>query len=537
MCLSRVIIFLNDWIQSLLISSEKKFKVGPDKTQFQVLGTCLDFRCWEIFKFCLEVSLEQHVPLSISRNLLKAIYCIARNALSQLDDSSLHAKESFFIGEGFEVYDTFLNCVSLVFSSHNGLSNENLDLWISTVGAVLELVHKVYTDNIAGGNAAKFVLQFSCLVLEPFIKFLKVHPCRKNGFHDFVVRLLELLLYLLGVLNLQVDQNNSGWTRNLLKLVEEVLSHALFHPAHIDGFLSLPGKENPRTEYNGQLEEPKMVVKSYHRHLFDELEKIVAAKKVMPLSGIGELFRLLVVQVKKHKGMVVSLSEGTEIPGKTVGFINSEDYFSGDVSIMFSGNNNVISEDSYLSSSFSSETRKSLFNFFVWIMEPFLFQIKGYLQTKMEVGPALLDIYGTLISINKLLAAFMHEKVYVGVQDTNEGHCLNFLKVAYNRIMSFSVEINQMWLSMVDADKRMHVDTFNLIGEELIAALGYFLELDYKVIGNDLVSSWLMMLSFSAIGISSIQTLDQSSLSSKMVDVGCRLINIYSELRQVSAIL
>ncbi|CBI37935.3 unnamed protein product, partial [Vitis vinifera] len=482
--LSRVIIFLNDWIQSLLISSEKKSKVDLDKTQFQVVGTCLDFRCWEIFKFCLEESLERHVPLNISRNLLKAIHCIARNALSQLNDASLHAKESFFIVEGFELYGTVLSCVSLVFSSHNGLSNENLDLWISTVDAVLELVHKIYTDNIAGGNAGKFVLQFSCLVLEPFSKFLRVHPCRKNGFHDFVDKLLELLLHLLGVLNLQADGNNPGWTRDLLKLVEEVLSHGLFHPAHIDGFLSLHGKEKHGKEYDGQSEEPKMVVKSYHRHLFDKLEKIVAAKKVLPLSGIGELFHLLVVQVKKQKGALV-LSEGTKIVGKT-------------------------------------------------IMEPLLFQIKGYLQTKLEVGPALLDVHCTLKSTNKLLASFMHEKVYVQTEDTHEGACLNFLKVVYDRIMSFSVEINQMWLSTVDADKGIHVDTLNLIGKELIAALGYFLEIDYEVIGNDLVSLWLMMLSFLAIGLSSMDMSDQSSLSSKMVDVGCQLINLYSELRQVN---
>ncbi|KAL6346517.1 hypothetical protein AAG906_000135 [Vitis piasezkii] len=518
--LSRVIIFLNDWIQSLLISSEKKSKVDLDKTQFRVVGTCLDFRCWEIFKFCLEESLERHVPLNISRNLLKAIHCIARNALSQLNDASLHAKESFFIVEGFELYGTVLSCVSLVFSSHNGLSNENLDLWISTVDAVLELVHKIYTDNIASGNAGKF-------------QVLRVHPCRKNGFHDFVDKLLELLLHLLGVLNLQADGNNPGWTRDLLKLVEEVLSHGLFHPAHIDGFLSLHGKEKHGKEYDGQSEEPKMVVKSYHRHLFDKLEKIVAAKKVLPLSGIGELFRLLVVQVKKQKGALV-LSEGTKIVGKTVGFIHSEDYFSGHMSMMFAGNHSVLSENSYLSSSLNSETRKSLFDFFVQIMEPLLFQIKGYLQTKLEVGPALLDVHCTLKSTNKLLASFMHEKVYVRTEDTHEGACLNFLKVVYDRIMSFSVEINQMWLSTVDADKGIHVDTLNLIGKELIAALGYFLEIDYEVIGNDLVSLWLMMLSFLAIGLSSIDMSDQSSLSSKMVDVGCQLINLYSELRQVN---
>ena len=531
-----MVIFLNDWIQSLLISSEKKSKVDLDETQSRDSGTCLDFRCWEIFKFCLEESVQWHVPLNISRNLLKSIYCIARNALSLLNDEHFPAMESSFTGEGFELYDIVLNCVSLLFSSHNGLSNENLDLWISSVDAVLELVRKIYTDNIAGGNAGKFVLQFSCLVLDPFNKFLRVHPCRKNGFRDFVDKLLELLLHLLGVLNLQADGNNSGWAKNLLRLVEEVLSHGLFHPAHFDGFLTLHAKEKHGKEYDGQSSEPKMFVKSYHRHLFDKLEKIVAAKKVLPLSGIGELFRLLVVQVKKQKG-ALAFSEGTKIVGKTVGFVHSEDYFSGHMSMMLAGNCSALSENSYLSSSLNSETRKSLFDFFVQILEPLLFQIKGFLQTKLEVGPALLDVHCTIKSTNKLLASFMHEKVYVRMEDTNEGACLNFLKVVYDRIMVFSVNICQMWLSAIDADKGIYADTLNLIGKELIAALGYFLEIDYEVIGNDLVSLWLMMLSFSAIGLSSIDTCTQSSISSKMVDVGCQLINLYSELRQVSEIL
>lgn len=534
--LSRVIIFLNDWIQSLLISSVKKNKVDLDETQFPDFGTCLDFRCWEIFKFCLEESLERHVPLCITRNLLKAIHCIARNALSQLDDASFHATESFFTGEGFELYGIVLNCVSLVFSSHSGFSNENLDLWISTVDAVLELVCKIYTVNIAGGNAGKFALQFSCLVLEPFSKFLRVHPCRKNGFRDFVDKLLELLLQLLGDLNLQADGNYPGWTRNLLKLVEEVLCYGLFHPAHIDGFLSLHAAEKHGKEYDVQSLEPKMVVKSYHRHLFDKVEKIVAAKNVLPLSGIGDLFHLFVVQVKKQKGALV-FSEGTKIVGKTVGFVHSEDFFSGHMSMMLAGSHSILSENSYLSSNLNSETRKSLFDFFVHILEPLLFQIKGYLQTELEVGPALLDVHCTIQSSNKLLASFMHEKVYIQTEDTHEGDCVNFLKVVYEGIMSFSVKINQMWLSAVDADKRIYAETVYSIGKELIAALGFFLQIDYEVIGNDLVSLWLMMLSFSAIGLPSIDTCPQSSLSSKMVDVGCQLINLYSELRKVSEIL
>jgi len=59
--LSRLIVFLNDWIQSLMISSEKKMRGDRQKPQAEVVEACLDFRCWEIFLFCLEESFKFEV--------------------------------------------------------------------------------------------------------------------------------------------------------------------------------------------------------------------------------------------------------------------------------------------------------------------------------------------------------------------------------------------------------------------------------------------------------------------------------------------
>ncbi|KAJ0077610.1 hypothetical protein Patl1_36110 [Pistacia atlantica] len=241
---SRLIVFLSDWVQSLLISTEKKGKVDGGKNQSGVIETCLDIRCWVIFKFCLEESLKWHVSLSIARNLLRAIGCIARNALSLVNENSSGFKESFSVGGGYELYSVVLDCLSLVFSWEDA-----------------------------------FVLQFSCLVLEPFAKFLRTHPTRKNGFRDFVDKLLESLLHLLGMLKFQSDANISDQTRNLLTLVEEVLSNGLFHPTHIDGFLGLRATEKYLASHERKSGDSKTAVKSYHRHIFDKLESIMTAKE------------------------------------------------------------------------------------------------------------------------------------------------------------------------------------------------------------------------------------------------------------------
>ncbi|KAK3028645.1 hypothetical protein RJ639_037825 [Escallonia herrerae] len=298
--ISRVIVFLNNWVQSLLISSEKEIRAEGLSGNAR---SCLDYKCWEIFKFCLVESLKWHVSLSFSRDFLRVINCIARDILSELTAASAHPEARNLGGEKLELYTTVLNCISVVFSCHEGISNENLDLWVLTVESVLELVQKVVVDKLIGDKAGIFAMQFSCAVLEPFTKFLRVHPARKDGFRGFISKLLEPLMQLMDLLRLY--GSNPGWTRNFLKLVEDVLSLGLFHSVHIDGFTSLQSIKKYKTSDEGKVKDFNMVVKSYHRHLFDKLEKIMAGKNALSLGGVGELFRLYVDCVKEHKGVLV----------------------------------------------------------------------------------------------------------------------------------------------------------------------------------------------------------------------------------------
>ncbi|XP_031260000.1 uncharacterized protein LOC116118175 [Pistacia vera] len=528
---SRLIVFLSDWVQSLLISTEKKGKVDGGKNQSGVIETCLDFRCWVIFKFCLEESLKWHVSLSISRNLLRAIGCIARNALSLVNENSSGFKESFSVGGGYELYSVVLDCLSLVFSWEGGLLNENLDLWISTVDPILQLVLKIHSQKSDGGYADAFVLQFSCLVLEPFAKFLRTHPTRKNGFRDFVDKLLESLLHLLGMLKFQSDANISDQTRNLLILLEEVLSNGLFHPTHIDGFLGLRATEKYLASHERKSGDSKTAVKSYHRHLFDKLESIMTAKNVSVLSGIGQLFHLLVDRVSKQKGVSV-FSESAKSVGKNGASMQLEKNVLGHVSVDSFGSSSALPDKSYSASNLNAETRKSLFEFFIQIMEPLLFEMNGYVQAKLVPGLALLDVCCTLKSINSLLSSFAHEKVYLRTEDISEGACFNFLTKVHGAVMSFAAS-----LSNCDIAHGTQKEMFSSLARELLVSVGYLLDIEYQVIGNDLESLWLMMLSYLAIGLSSVDAPDQCLLTTPILDLGCQLINLYGELRQVNNVV
>ncbi|WCJ39554.1 hypothetical protein M5689_020535 [Euphorbia peplus] len=510
---SRLVGFLNDWVQSLLFSTDKKIR-----SESGLIEGYLDYRCWFIFKFCLEEALRLRVLLSLSKDLLRAFGFSARNALLTVSETSLNSKCFDFSGDEFKLYSVVLDCVSLVFLSHGGLSNENLDLWISTVSAVLKLVTTIFDEKLEGGNAGSFALRFCCLILEPFAKFLRVHPARKNGFRDFVDKLAEPLLYLLGALHLHSDGSNTYSTGNLLTFVQEVLSQGLFHSVHIDGFLSLQSVEKYSPSNDGKLKDFKTVIKSYHRHFFDKVERVVTSKKEFELIGLGELFHLLVDKVRNQR--TVSMGERSE-GSKHLSFGSSE-------------SNVAPSQNSYGSSHLTAEKRKSLFDFFVQIMEPLLHEMDGYCQSKLELGPPLLDAHCTVKSINHLLASLLREKLYLKTEDFSEGACLSFLKKVCNTVFSFSAYLYS--LPTHETDGQMQEIIISL-AKELLVAVHFFLDIEYDILENDSSSLWHMVLSFLAFGHSLKDAPSQCLLTSQAIGLGCQLVKLYSEIRKAERII
>nr|KYP39671.1 hypothetical protein KK1_039030 [Cajanus cajan] len=462
--LARLLCYLNDWILTLLFPPNGKENWGNAKTpQLEGVEAYMDVRCWEIFKFCLEKSLKFRVSMNMSRNLLQTIQFIARDALSLLEESSVSSGELYISDERYKLYDTALDCVSLVFSSHGG------DLDGSKVGA--------------------FALRFLCLVLQPFSKFLMVHSARK-GFQNFVDKLLEPLLQLSGELHLRVSGSNPIWTQRLIKEVEAVLSHGLFQLGHIDVFLSLHGSET---------------IKSYPRHLFDALNKIIVRKNAMAMGSLGLLFHLYVNSARKFKEAPVL--EGSKTMEKMV------------------VSRQPAPEEQRSSNNTSADIQNSLFNFFVLIMEPLLLKINAYIQVEVDAKSLLLDLRGLLKSIGNLLASFMQDKVYVRTEDTSGGACLNFLKKIFNTLITGSTSV--FYLSNYDTTNKMEI--LSLSANEILVAMGYLLEIEYEVIGEDLVNLWLLILACSTINCN----FDRCSLSSTIHALGCQIINLYCQLRQV----
>ncbi|CAM8923294.1 unnamed protein product [Rhodiola kirilowii] len=499
---SRLFMFLNDWIQSVLIP---KGNGGRDDGGS---GMSMDIRCWGVFKFCLEEASRRHLSLSFSRNLLRAVVCALENALGLLDKISSSMEVVMVSGQEFEVHNVVLDCISQVFSMHSGGLSDNLDMWLSAVYAVLQLANKVFSESRFPQEPCDFSMKFCCLMLDYFSKYLKIHPCRKNGFQDFVDKLLEPLLHMFGLLHTGDD------AEKLSKVVGEVLSQGLFHNVHIDGFLNFKSIEESVASSDVKPKEQKMNFKSYHRHLFGKMEKIIGEKKVTLFCGIGELFHLLIKRVKIQRG-ASSVPKDAHLSANNIDI--ERDGFSDDGSSSIS----------------STEIRKSLFDIFAQTMEPLMRELSNYLESEFEVGPVLLDICAVLKCVNSIVNVLMQEKVYSRTEDTSEGACFDYLKKVHDVVMVFSTKVTHLWFLAYRNVVWNH--TIILISEELILVVGHLLEIDYKVTGDDLVKLWAMMFSFFSFG--STGKTDSLSLRSRALAFGCQLLNLYCELRQVNSVI
>ncbi|KAL8140774.1 hypothetical protein V2J09_006795 [Rumex salicifolius] len=513
--LSRLVVRLSSWIQSLLISSEDKIRSRDKLLQFEGSKLCLDCRCWEILKYCLQESAKLGIPLSLSGNLLRVISFAFRNALNFLNDMSLHPKDYLEL-EGFKLYRNVYDCIRSMFSLHNGALKGSMDSWMAAVGSVLDLVTNIFAKKMESTEGGIFFIDLSCSVLEPFSKFLRVQRWRKNAFRDFVDNLLQPLFHLLGLLH---DQSSIKNTPNLSNLIEEIISCGLFHPSHMDEFLKLQGLGKYTSSSGEGLREFKIEIRSYQRHLFEKLQDIVSQKKEWELSGTGELFQLFVKQVKNQKRELT-----------VEGFKHMEGNSTNHMSLEPLLRTGVASEYNNLNSS----TRKSTFDFLVQIMEPLLLEIKIYTQSDKGIDTSLLNARSILRSLNLMLYGVICEKIHVRTEDISEGACINFFKVIYDLIISFSAKVIGLLLSPCNSNEMEQKGILTIIAEELVVAVGYILEIEHKVIEEGLIDLWLMVLAFLAAGQCFNKRSEVCPLISRTIVLSCQVVNLFKELREAS---
>ncbi|KAJ0967599.1 hypothetical protein J5N97_024516 [Dioscorea zingiberensis] len=476
--ISRLVSFLSDWIQSVLISDQ-------NKRTSELFDPCLDFRCWALLRFCVDNS-----SVGVSPNLLRAVERFARHALN---DNA---------GHSVQLLDQASECLAVILASDlRVFYNSGVDLWVSCAVEIVSLLRRIFSSDDQGACSSTVLLKMSRLLLEHFSSFLRFHPNPKNVFRVFVDRLLEPLLEFLVLLHLRSDTGRSGDVGSLLKMVEEVLSNGLFHPAHISGFSSLRS-----SSVQQEVRESKGINESYHRHFFRRLEKIIAEKKAMALSGFGYLLRMFVSRVKAQKVASVSFKHDEALRKGT-----------------------KTSDEAHT-------TSKPLFEMFVQFMEPLLFECKRFADTEFSGQLSeiqLVEAHGMLKSVNETLASFIQERIYVRTEDTSEGTHCSFLTDVCGNIFSISDRILMIWISVVQINAGVDVKILHLIAKEVLVALRYMLEIEYKAVGDDLARLWLVVLSYSTLSVTLADRKPFALLNSEILNLGCQVINVYSELRQV----
>ncbi|KAL6867319.1 hypothetical protein ACP4OV_015343 [Aristida adscensionis] len=477
--LSRLVAFIGTWVQSILNLPENSKKMP------QPFDPALDSRCWVVLRVCI----EKKPSISISLNLLKSLTRVARHGLSRVDSDAPCGDN-----ESFELFDGVLDCMILLFSSNaRAFFNAGVDLWVSCTTEIVNLAQKVSANE---KNCCPVLRKLANCLLGQFSSFLRFYANPKNIFHAFVDKILEPLLELLVLLNSQANKHKQ--TGTMLKIVEDVLSNGLFHPQHLSGYFGLKNLS--------KISAAKDVKASYHRHLFGRLKNIKAENKSVLLAGFGYLLQLFVSRVRSQRttlaqsGTALRLQksgEGSEEPQQHTG---------------------------------------SLFEVFMQFMEPLMLECKLCSQKEFySLGVTMLvEVHCMLKSINIMLTTLIEEKIYVPTEDTSEGSYFNFLQDMYTVLISMSEKMYKFWVSAVHLEDVSIKKIVPLIFAEIIAAICHLLEIEYKVLGDDLVKLWLMIFALSAVNASSKDIKPCFLLTSKISDLSSQIISTFSELRQVS---
>ncbi|KAF0914214.1 hypothetical protein E2562_027792 [Oryza meyeriana var. granulata] len=477
--LLRVVSFIGNWVQSILVLPENSKKTS------EAFDPVLDHRCWAVLRVCI----EKKPSISISPNLLKSLGRVARNGLSRVDNSALYDDT-----ESFELFEQVLGCLSSFFSINTRtFFNAGVDLWASCVIEVISLAQKVSTNE---RNGCTVLWNLGNCLFEQFSSFLRFYANPKNIFRTFVDRILDPLLELLVLLNSQANSLKHKQEGTMLKVLEEILSNGLFHPQHLSGYFGLKNLNKSSTA--------KDVTGSYHRHLFERFKTIKTENKSVMLAGFGYLLQLFVSRSGNQR---VPLAPRATILQKSI---------EG-------------SEEPH-------HQRESLFEVFMQFMEPLVLECKLYLEKDFSLlgVTKLAEVHCMLKSINKVLTTVIEEKIYVPTEDTPEGSYFEFLQDIYRVLVSMAEKMYDFWVSAAHLEDASIKKMLPLMFAEIVDAVGHFLDIEYKVIGRDLVKLWLMIFALSATNASSKDIKPCFLLASKISGLSSQVICTFSELRQVS---
>lgn len=383
----------------------------------------------------------------------------------------------------FFLIESAAECAELILSSNTrAFYNASMDVWKP---CIIEI-----GNSIRNHPENDSVTRLSCVLLEHFGNHLRFHKDPSGTFSKFVGGLLEPLLELLVLLHIRNKNRKCQQVGILVRLVEDILLNGVFHPANISGYFNLKKVSAGK----GMLPMPKGF-----KDFRTKLGIIITEKKATTLLGFGYLFRLFVKSNKSQRG-----------------------------SQILTQRNESISTD--------KESNKPIFDVFIQFMQPLLLECNKYSRTNfaergVNAEDKLLETICLLQSLNETLFGFIQEKVYIRTADTSEEDHYKFLKEIYDAIVSISIQSYQLWLTTLDKDKSTVQKLIALVAKESVSAIGHLLEIEYKVAEDDIIKLWLIMFSFLTIENQKVS----SQLTTGILNLGCKLINIYNDLRQVSS--
>ncbi|KAH9311465.1 hypothetical protein KI387_026500, partial [Taxus chinensis] len=382
------------------------------------------------------------------------------------------------------------------------------------------------------------------------------------------------------------------WRIRLARVLEDIFSVGLFHSVHIDGYLNVckidglgesekDMKANKKSKLASSRKHERgdsnATFVSYHKSLFQKLENLRKEGKSIALHGIGRLLSLYICR-KKNQGASSSQFIGTE-KSKTSRFFGEfpkikntneqqqETSHSIGSSFKTSGgtaeninmyeSKHTTSEQEVPPSKQDQAMAKPLFNLFVEFMDPLqrdLEHCEGFVHHQGSGKfQQLSRAQSTLEAINGLLSVVKDEKIFVPTEDTPGQAHFNYLKRIFNTVFKLGAMVPTLCLNVMDGfdiigsnaygkafrSKQQILDPAfkelsTMIIKDIVLALSHLLEIEYRVAEDDLLDLWLLLLSYLAMNSGGNKQQEKSSMViSQIVYLGCQIISIYGELRQV----
>jgi hypothetical protein len=149
-------------------------------------------------------------------------------------------------------------------------------------------------------------------------------------------------------------------------------------------------------------------------------------------------------------------------------------------------------------------------------------------------GPQLLQMHSLLQAVNSLLEAGNEVNAYKPIEDTPGLTYFNFLKEVHNSVISVGMTA-LLKVKSPSSPQKKNIRSgepggrkeIGILSQEVISALHHLVELEYHVFEEKLPNLWTFVFQMLGLDMSSSEAIFTEALK-----FGCRLLDIYSDLRQ-----